>query len=197
MINPENVVKGVSNVVTGVLDNISSGKPLDISGNLSRGIKTVLSTGEPTPQNVDKSVLGSTGGGNLYEQASKSELPNNQATSSRIRDFSDVNTSLNRGINNNVANLRPVVWNDRTRGMDERVTGPHFRLQSLARDLPSSPAGLPAREISSTGINNISRIGANTDVMSGNPARDFYGYKPIPNLKIKKAKKKKQLKKRR
>lgn len=176
-LNPANLIQGVGNVVTGILDNISSNKPIDLSGNLSRGIKTALN-----PPNVDKSIIGSTGGNNVYDNQSRF------AVNHTFRNLNEINKQLSPGTNRNVANLRPVVWQDRTKSMKNVITGPHFNMQALTRQLPSAPAGLPSSEITLAKKNPSDFKVANTAVLSGNPTRDQYGYKKIPALKITKKK---------
>lgn len=69
-INPANIVKGLVATGTGLLDNISKGRPIDISGNLSKGIKEAFSP-EIDSTNAANVLAGSRSGKTVTDEDDK------------------------------------------------------------------------------------------------------------------------------
>ena len=163
-LNPANLIRGAVNTAVGVLENISKGNPVDISGNLSRGLKTAFAQ--------DQNAIGSIGGQNIIEPSSGDKLAgrDNAANIESARRMSAISGELQPSINRNAANLRGVYSENRTRGglanpVMEKVAVP---------SMETSPAGLPDKRIKI--VNAPANKFRKTDLLN---ARDSYGYKTI------------------
>lgn len=168
VLNPANIIKGVINVGSGILENISKGKPLDITGNLARGLKTAI--GE------EQSALGSVGGSNQLEPsvAEKMSGAQNAANVTNIPRMNAMAEQLRRATEMNAANHRGVWSEDRTRSMQVGKY-PATELTPLERAVESAPAGMPDRRVSYSHT-DMRRVPAR-DLLN---SRDQYGYKSTP-----------------
>lgn len=168
-INPANIVKGIVNTATGVLDNISKGAPLDISGNLARGLKTAM--GEST------SAIGSIGGEHKLEPSVQEKLEGTKNASNifNVDRMNRIMGDLTRSRQLNAANLRGGVWSeDRTR-TGQLGTAPAKDMGESEYALETAPGGMPDRRI--TLVHSGMRKAPAVDLLN---ARDQYGYKSIP-----------------
>jgi hypothetical protein len=167
-INPANILRGVVNTATGILSNISKGQPVDISGNLARGLKTVI--GE------DQSALGSIGGSNIMEPQLSAKLDGIQNAANRynIPRMHEMAKMLKKSISSNAANHLGVWSEDRTKSSN-LGSHPVNELVALKDSIESAPGGMPDRRITlgHTGMKQIPMH----DLLGG---RDQYGYKSPP-----------------
>jgi hypothetical protein len=168
-LNPGNIIKGIVNTATGVLDNLSKGQPLDLAGNFSRGLKTAV--GDAT------SAIGSIGGDHELEPSTAAKLRGNQNAANvyNLERTNRVMHDLTPARERNAANVRGGVWSeDRTRYADVG-NAPAHDMYALGRSVESAPAGMPDRrmELIHPGMRRVPGV----DLMS---ARDQYGYKSIP-----------------
>jgi hypothetical protein len=188
-----NLIKSAGSVVTGLLDNISKGRDLDISGNLARGLRSALSIADEvqqpvasSPANIGKSDIASTGGSYAYEAADKGR---HMAVDHMLARGSDVTNMLARDSRNATTRL-PVVITDSGRGMraaQKRIgddimspmveqavpfSGNGPQVKGKAKLLPTAPAGLPSTRINSINVPSRAKYGDEIIV------RDDNGYKP-------------------
>lgn len=194
--NPANIIRGLGTSVTGVLDNISKGQSVDISGNLSKGIKTALSSDDnqhdadkPAPPNYGRSVIGSTGGNYAYEPQ-RSSYPDNQAANVNIQRVARLNTLIPP--KNNATSYRPAYTDNYGRAgvYKDRALSP-VSFNTEVETVSSAPAGLPSFE-KNIRMYNRDRIPSKDitirnpeqqDIALRNPQqqdialRDAYGYK--------------------
>lgn len=172
-INPANILKGIVGTATGVLENVSQGKPVDVSGNLARGLKVAI--GEP------QSSLGSIGGNNLMEPNLQQQLSGekNAANVFNIKRTNDITRNLQKSIKSNVANHTGVYNEDRTRSQQYASLYPTSGMISVGKSVESAPAGLPINRIAighADGLLRKQRV-PKTDLLN---VRDENGYKTIP-----------------
>lgn len=167
-LNPANIVRGVINAGTGILENMSKGSPLDISGNLAKGLKTVLGD--------EQSAIGSIGGQNLREPTVGEKLigAQNAANTMGMRRINDFSQQTMGAAGRNAANHKGVYSEDRTR--NGRLGGaPVNEVIPMEQSIESAPAGLPDRRVAMTHTDR-KKIPA-VNLLN---ARDQYGYKSIP-----------------
>lgn len=169
-VNPTNLVKGVLNTGSGILENISKGKISNIGENLSKGLKSILASP------ADISALGSIGGQNNAEPTIQEKIlgSRNAANISSIERINKIARDLRPSMERNAANHHGVYSEDRTR---TGVTGgaPVNELISTSESVESAPAGMPDRRIALVHTNR-KKVPA-MDLLN---ARDQYGYKSIP-----------------
>jgi hypothetical protein len=145
-----NIAKSAGTFVTGILDNISNNKPVDISGNLSKGIKTLVGDitqpGNSAPANYGKSEsINSTGGSDLWEPQDILKKTKNAANLGLGR-ISRLNQSLYN--KNNVTNGLTIIPGDNTRMAMKR--GRVETLTPLSQPMPmtgNQPQLLPGESI--------------------------------------------------
>lgn len=167
-INPANLLKGVVNVGTGILENISKGKPVDISGNLARGLKTAI--GE------EQSALGSIGGNQLLEPGVDQKLNGSMNAANRfnVPRMNMVADQLKKSISSNAANHRGIWSEDRTKTMTVGKY-PANEMIPIGQSVESAPAGMPDRRISI--VHSDMKKVQPRDLLN---SRDQYGYKSTP-----------------
>lgn len=170
-LNPANIIRGVINTGTGILDNISKGRPLDISGNLSRGLKSLMASPDD-----EQSALGSIGGQNTMEPTYQEKMlgARNAANMSAIARMNAINRDLRPSAERNAANYRGVYSEDRTRTSD-LGNSPVNEMIDIGDAVESAPGGMPDRRIAI--VHSGRRAAPKTNVLN---SRDQFGYKSIP-----------------
>lgn len=168
--NPANVIRGIGNTVTGVLDSISAGRGLDLATNLSKGIKTAIGSDNPSPPNVGKSIIGSTGGNYAYEGN------DNQASNVANQRIAKLNTMITPKYN--ATSLRPVYTDKYGRGgvYSSYPDGQVDKINDVSYKLPTAPAGMPSFELTNVDV-LPQRKGTGKD--SELVLRDINGYKGV------------------
>jgi hypothetical protein len=190
VIRPDNIVRGIVNTASGVLGNLISGKPEEIGGSISRGLRTLTGLNDP------QSVIGSIGGQNGLEPSVNAKLSGEQnaANVMNIKRMDDMQEALSRSAANNVANNRGVYSEDTTRS---QLAGPPSKnLQpflpksengEISRTTETAPGGFPGGRQSYVHIPSIPQ---NISGLKG--PRDAHGYRPsdVPKFNVIKKKKK-------
>lgn len=168
-INPANIIKGIINTGTGILENISKGAPVDISGNLARGLKTAIG--------ADQSAIGSIGGQAQMEPSASEKLNGIQNAANLVNTerMNRISGDLHNSIARNAANLRGIYSEDRTRYGGHTGGAPVNEVVPLEQAVESAPGGMPDRRIAI--VHTDRRRVPAADLLN---ARDQYGYKSIP-----------------
>lgn len=171
-INPANILKGIVNTGAGILENISKGNPVDISGNLARGLKVAFGN--------EQSALGSIGGSNMLEPDLESKLKGHQnaANVMHITRMERINNDLRKAIERNAANHQSVYSEDRTKS--QKVgSSPVSEMIPIGKSIESAPAGMPDRRIAivhGRGVNGMKKI-PKKELLN---ERDEFGYRRTP-----------------